>query len=346
MHLPAMTNRNDDSWRETDFERWFDVHPYLPDGERILVVGRHQPVRRMVDLIGLDRDGGLVIMEVANGPSDQRALGQALENLAHYENVSTDTLVAEDEEGGQEALREAFVATFGTEPPEIRARRRVFLVAPSHDGYSAVGTRFLSKHLSSDQISIQLLRATKSPGGFALEELESPAIQRTAALGRTFAVSARGRLFYILEPGPAPVVWSVGRLREGDTTVVFKTKPPRRALRVMKWRLMPIPPPDQTDLSHSGSVWVQRFRPDRFAKVVGALRSTEGEGPELSRILFAAFRGDEFRDFRMVPAGEFFAQWALSDRTLPDWRAIARLAEEQAESRKAARRAKKKAPTP
>lgn len=341
-----MTDKRNDSWHETDFERWFDVHPYLPDGERILVVGRHQPVRRMVDLIGLDRDGGLVILEVANGTSDQRALGQALENLAHYENVSTDTLVADDQEGGQEALREAFVATFGTEPPEIRPRRRVFLVAPSHDGYSAVCTRFLSRHLSSDQISIQLLKATKSPGGFALQELESPAIQRTATLGRTFAVSARGRLFYILEPGPTPVVWSVGRLRDGDSTLVFKTKPPRRALRVMKWHLMPIPHPGQIDLSHSGSVWAQRFRPDRSAKIIGALRSAEGEGPAVTWILFAAFRGAGFRSFQMVPAEEFYAQWALSDHALADWRAIARLAEEQAESRKVAKRAKKKAPAP
>ena len=332
-----MTYKPNDSWHETDFERWFDVHPYLPDGERILVVGRHQPERRMVDLIGLDREGGLVILEVANGKSDQRALGQALENLAHYDNVSTDTLVAEDEEGGREALREAFVATFGTEPPEIRPRRRVFLVAPSHDGYSAVRTHYLSKHLSSDEISIQLLKAKKSPGGFALEELESPAIQRPAALGRTFALSARGRVYFVLEPGVAPVVWNIGKLR--------KNKPPRRALQVMKSHLMAVPQPDQVDLAHSGSVWAQRFRPDRLAKVVGALRSTEDEGPALSRIMFAAFRGDEFRDFRMVPAGEFFAQWALSERSLPDWRSIALLAEQQAETRKAAKRAKK-APAP
>jgi hypothetical protein len=338
MQILGMTYKPNDSWHETDFERWFDVHPYLPDGERILVVGRHQPERRMVDLIGLDRDGGLVILEVANGKSDQRALGQALENLAHYEDVSTDTLVADDEEGGREALREAFVATFGTEPPEIRPRRRVFLVAPSHDGYSAVRTRYLSRHLSSDEISIQLLKARKSPGGFALEELESPSIQRTAMLGRTFAESARGRVFYVLEPGPVPVVWNVGK--QG------KKKPPRRALQVMKSHLMPIPQPSHVDLAHSGSVWAQRFRPDRFAKVIGALRSTEEEGPALSRILFAAFRGDEFRDFRMVPAGEFFSQWALSEVPLPDWRAIAQLAEQQAEARKAAKRAKKKAPAP
>jgi hypothetical protein len=338
-----MTNKSSDSWRESDFERWFEVHPYLPDGERILVVERHQPARRMVDLIGLDRDGGLVILEVANGTADQRALGQALENLAHYENVSTDTLVADDEDGGREALREAFVATFGTEPPEIRPRRRVFLVAPSHDGFSAVSTRFLSRHLSSDEISIQLLKARKSPGGFALEELEAPPIRRTAALGRTFAVSARGRVFYVLEPGPAPVVWSVGKLRDSDSALVFKAKPPRRALRVLNWHLIPIPQPDQVDLSHSGSVWAQRFRPDRLAKVIAGLK---GEGPAADLILFAGFRGEAFRGYRTVPAEEFFAQWALSDRALPDWRTIARLAEEQGEARKSARRLKKKAPAP
>ena len=48
----------------------------------------------------------------------------------------------------------------------------------------------------------------------------------------------------------------------------------------------------------------------------------------------------------MVPAEEFFAQWALSDHPLPDWRAIALLAEQQAENRKVAKLSKKKAPVP
>jgi hypothetical protein len=41
-------SRLDHSCQRTDFEPWFDVHPFLPDGERILVVGRHQrsPDRR------------------------------------------------------------------------------------------------------------------------------------------------------------------------------------------------------------------------------------------------------------------------------------------------------------
>ena len=339
-----MGNKSNDSWHETDFERWFDVHPFLPDGERILLVGRHQPVRRMVDLIGLDRDGGLVILEVKNGTSDQRALGQALENLAHYEDVSTDTLVAEDDQDAHEAFREAFLATFGTEPPQIRPRRRVFLVAPSHDGYSAVCTRFLSQHLSPDDISIQLLKATKSPGGFALEEFQSPPFQRTGALGQTFAVSARGRVFYVLEPGPAPVLWHVGKLRDSDSTIVLKGKPSRRTLQVMKWHLMPMQHPEQIDLSHSGSVWAERQKPDRLAKIIACVKSKEGEAAMASQVLFASFRGEEFREFRMVPAEEFFGQWALSERSLPDWRAIAQLAQERAESRKAAKRSKKRAP--
>ena len=34
-------SRPDPSWQRTEFERWFDVHPFLPDGERVLIVGRH-----------------------------------------------------------------------------------------------------------------------------------------------------------------------------------------------------------------------------------------------------------------------------------------------------------------
>ena len=339
-----MGSKTKDSWHETDFERWFDVHPFLPDGERILLVGRHQPIRRMVDLIGLDREGGLVILEVKNGKSDQRAIGHALEYLAHYDDVSTETLLDGDDQDAHEAFREAFVGTFGTEPPpQIRTRRRVYLVAPAHDSQSAVCTRYLSRHLSQDEITIQLLKATKSPGGFALEEFQCPPFERTSALGRTFAVSARGRVFYLLEPGPAPVVWSVGKLRDSDATIAFRSRPARRTLRELKWHLMPMQHPEQVDLSHSGSVWKQRDKADRFGKVIATARSGERGAPDENQVLFAAFRGNEFREFRMLRADEFFSQWALSERPLPDWRTIAQMAEQRIVERKAAKQLKKKA---
>jgi hypothetical protein len=315
-------NSTDHAWQRTQFERWFDVHPYLPGGERILVVGRHQQGRRAVALVALDGEGGLVILEVSDGPSGRRSVGAALEYLAHYEDATLDALL-DDDEAAVDALRDAFRATFGAEPSALGPRRRVLLVAPSHGSYAAVCANYLSRHLTGET-TVGLLKATTSAAGFILEDYDASPLRRAAALGPTFAVSVRGRLYYVLEPGPAPVVWSVGRIRARDGAVEVKGKPPRRALKLVRWPLMPIGQPDQVDLSGTGTVWMQRERNDRLARVLGTVREPARGDVARSYVVFAAFRLDEPRGFRMRPAEEFFRRWEPSDRPLPGWAAIAR----------------------
>ncbi len=320
-----MVTKRTDSWRTTDFERWFDVNPYLLDGERILIIDRRRPLRRAVELTALDREGGLVVLAVTSVTSDWRAVGQVLESLAHREDLSTDDF-SNGAGDASAAFRDAFTATFGTEPPAVSPRRRAFLVAPWHDAHAAIGVRYLSRHLAQGGLSIQLLKATKSLGGFTLERFVPPPLKRTSTLDRTFAVSSEGRVFYVLEPGSPSVVWNVGRQRERDGTLAFRSRPSRRTLRHLSWHLMPIQHPEQVDLSYSGTVWTQHDRPDRLAKVIGTLRESSGA----TQVAFAAFRGGEFRAFRQKPGAEFFAQWTASEETLPGWGAIATLAREQA----------------
>jgi hypothetical protein len=325
-------SRLDHSWQRTDFERWFDVHSFLPDDERVLVVGRHQTGRRSIALVALDREGGLVILEVADGPTGRRAVGAALEHLARYEGAAVEALL-EDEEGAAEAFHEAFRSTFGVEPPTLTSRRRVLLVAPSHGAWTAVCARYLARHLQS-HITVRLLKARRSAGGFVLEDYDPPPLQRAAAFPATFAVSAEGRLFYVLEPGRMPVVWSVGRIRDRDGAIVFKAKPPRRTLRVARWPMMPVEQPDQVDMSGTGTIWMQRDRTDRVARVIGSLRSPAKGSTGTSYVVFASFRQDRFRAFRIRPAEEFFRRWAPADRPLPGWGAITLEAERQASARK------------
>jgi hypothetical protein len=325
-------SRLDHSWQRIDFERWFDVHPFLPDGERILVVARHQPGRRTVALVALDREGGIVILEATDAPTGKRAVGTALEHLAHYEGATLEALL-QDEEGGAPALHEALRSTFGVEPPALTSRRRVLLVAPSHGTWAAVCARYLARHLQGD-ITIRLLKASRSCGRFVLEDYDPPPLQRAATLMATFAVSAEGRLFYVLEPGRKAVVWSVGRIRDRDGAIVFKAKPPRRTLRVARWPVMPVGHPDQVDVSGTGTIWMQRDRTDRVARVIGSVRSAARGSTGTSHVVFASFRQDRFRAFRMRPAEDFFRRWVPADRSLPGWDAIALEAERQASARK------------
>jgi hypothetical protein len=337
-----MAKKSKTDWHESDFERWFAANPYLPGGERVLLVGRHQPIRRMVDLIAVDAHGGLVILEVKNESSNRRAIGQALEYLSHYDDLTIDGLLEEDDESSPDDFLQAFHETFKTDPPELTSRRRVYLVAPSHDNYSAVCTRYLSRYLSSGDVAFHLLRAMPTAEGFELEQFECPPLVRTSALEQGFARSGRGRLFYVLVPGASPVLWSVGRMRDSDGAILFGAKPSRRTLRIIRWHLMPIEQPEQVDLTQSGTVWEHKQKPGRFSKLIGRVRL----GPTGSQghwyVVFAAFRGAEFRTFRTRPAAEFRRDWQRSDHLLPDWRAIAGLAQEQVDVRKAAAKARKR----
>jgi hypothetical protein len=47
------------------------------------------------------------------------------------------------------------------------------------------------------------------------------------------------------------------------------------------------------------------------------------------------FRGEQFRTVLKRPADEFFRDWAPSESTLPDWRAIALAVRERDRDRKA-----------
>jgi hypothetical protein len=331
-----MPIRRPESWQSHEFERWFDANPYLPDGERILIVGRQEPLGRMVVLIGLDGGGGLVILEVRNEVTDRRAIGAALEYLAQYEDASVEALL-DHEDASLEALRHAFAASFGGQLPPLGPRRRVLLIAPGHDPFATACAGYLSRHLTGGT-TIQLLRAAKSAGGFTFEEFRGGRLQPASALARGFAVSLRGRWYYVLEPGAAPVVWSLGKTAKSDGTFAIGGKPSRRAVRLLRGHLMPLRHPEGLDVSHNATVWSQRGRPDRLARVLGTIAGPV-RGATVERfVAFALFQGEEFRSFRQRPADEFYRGWAPTDRPLPDWATIARLAQRRIETRRLAKR--------
>jgi hypothetical protein len=107
-------------------------NPFLPKGvppnrERVLVISRQRPIRRVVDLLALDGTGGLVIVEVKNERTTRAAIGQSLEYLAQY----IDTVV-EDLEDEYSALiptgnlKDDFRSLFNKEL-SVASRRRVYL---------------------------------------------------------------------------------------------------------------------------------------------------------------------------------------------------------------------------
>ncbi len=313
-------------WNERDFERWFELNSLLPDGEKLLIVGSHQAIRRMVDLIAIDHDGGLVILEVKNESSNRKAIGQALEYLSQYDEVDLDELAEDYEDFRHGNLRADFRSLFGRDITLLSARRRVYLVAPSHDVYSAVCTAYLERHLQSD-LRFHLLTATLDGQGFRLTEYQSKPFKRLGGLGRTFALNPRGRrLYHIIEPGAVPIVWNVGRWYDATGTLAVPLRPSRKLLRRARSHFLPLGEHHpQVDMSSSGSVWQHVSKRGREAILIGQVTAAAGKEPH-AVVAFAEFRNGAFGTFRRRPADEFWTSWTRSGTAPRSWAELVALA--------------------
>src|SRR4051794_22820054 len=92
------------TWQERDFEEWFRTNARLPGGEQVLLVRRQRAVGRMVDLLALDEQGGLVFLEIKNERCTRRAVAQAVEYLSQYAEATIDEVTDEYEEHIGEAF--------------------------------------------------------------------------------------------------------------------------------------------------------------------------------------------------------------------------------------------------
>jgi hypothetical protein len=311
------------SWKENNFESWFRKNPQLPDGEHLLIVGIHQPIRRMVDLIALDKNGGLVILEVKNESSNRKAIGQALEYLSIYDDLSLEELADDFEEFTGSSLEKAFLDAFDHHITQLTKHRRVFLVAPRHDSYSAVCASYLGKLLAERQIEIGLLEATEEGNGFRIVKVQPKPFLRLGALPRGFAINPRGtRLFYVIQPGSEPIVWNVGRWSERDRGVTVRVQPSPKLLRRYRSHLLPLElPPHGIDFSASGSVWIPKRKHERKAIVIGQITTQEAGQPK-SYIAFAQFQNGQFQTFRRRPADTFHSNWDRVDDKAISWSEI------------------------
>jgi hypothetical protein len=314
-------------WRERDFERWFQSHSRLPGDEPILLITRQRPIRRVVDLVGIDSKGGLVILEVKNESTSRRAIGQALEYLSHYEEISLPALAEEYEEETGRSLLEDFQERFGQRLLAVSTRRRVYLVGPSHDAYAAVCADYLSRHLGAAGVEVQLVVAQRADAGFQVSLYRAEGLRRASDLPAGFAVSPRHHLFQIIAPGPQAILWHIGWLDPATHQLRLRKTVSRRTLRPSQRLLMPCEVPAGVRTDNAGAVYAHRTRRGRKAKVIGYV-STQGD--TAATYAFVAVFDDEvgFRCFQRIPSKGLERDWSPSERELPDWRATAQFAQE------------------
>jgi hypothetical protein len=297
----------------------------LPNGEPVLVISRQRPIRRVVDLLALDGTGGLVIVEVKNERSTRAAIGQSLEYLAQYVDTGVEDL--EDEYSARiptGSLKDDFRSLFNKEL-SVASRRRVYLVAPSFDISSAVCVQYLGERLLAGEVEYSLIRATRKGAGFVIERFECPAFTPARNLqAGGFAVTPSGRLYYVLEGGPRPVMWSIGK-RIGVRGLRLPSAPALklRCIQVVNRMLIPAESAKEVDIAQSGTVWQHPTRPATTARLLGRVLPDSTQPGQQGFAVITRFVDKAFERFQQKSWSDFAANWRRVDVELPDWRSIA-----------------------
>jgi hypothetical protein len=313
-------------WSESHFEKWFIANPVLPGGEPVFMVKRHRLLRRDVDLLALSADGGLILIEVKNERTTREAVGQSLEYLARFAETDVEQLQAEygtlKPNGDMQAdFRKAFNREL-----KLTQERRVYLVAPSFDLPSEVCVSYLGEQLRGSSIKYGLIRARPTGAAFTIELLECRRPEHSSKIKEGSALTGGARLFLVLEPGPHPVMWYVGkraedrrlRLAAGDALAWA-------SVQVLDRMLVPEGQLEGVDLSLSGTVWNRRDRPGTQAKLVGQVLCGSRHDTQAPSAVIARFKHGKFVKFQKKAWSGFVAQWHRESPAseLPSWRSIA-----------------------
>lgn len=321
------------AWTETQFEKWFLNNPFLPNEERVLVIDKQSPLRRVVDLVALDQDGGLVIVEVKNEKSTRTVVGQSVEYLAQYQAryITIDTL--SDLYGGSplkpnRSLRDDFERMFGKKLSEISARRRVYIAGPSFDAYSDICVQYLNDKLRRAKITFSLLAVSKVGSKFCFREERAREWLPSKNLAeRRFYMSPGRFVYYVLSAGASPVLWKIGRQRNGNLDPL--TGSAARHVLVRRHVFSPIggsPREVRTELT--GTTWRHRTRSTFTATVIGVV-DRGGKGPfAKARVVIARYDSNQFKTLSVRLLRRFKQKYRQKDTlNLPDWSGIAAAAE-------------------
>jgi hypothetical protein len=313
--------------REKAIADWFLKNEELPGNEKVLIIRRDRPITRVVDLLGLDAAGCLVFLELKNETSTRRAIGQIIEYLSDYEDVSLDVL-RDDYVASRwgATLDEAFERRFGA-PLKLNARKRAFLVGPAFDASSQQSVQFLSARAEALGTDFGLIQIEeRGSGTFSWRHFKPEPLCRASQLKQGFVgQDRRGRVFAVLTAGRGPVLWNVGKPVPNTTGLKLPRAAgfSRRGLRVEDRPLRVPEGPTTVDLSTTGQVFQRHGNPSRTAKVIGLVTGERRKnGASEPMIVFAELRDNALTGFRSRRATDFRERWFHTDRTAPDWPAL------------------------
>ena len=123
--------------KEKEIEDYLEKHIQVLDKD-IFIIGRQVPTgsKTIIDLMGLDRDGNVVIIEIKKGVSAREVISQILEYGVWAENIQYEDLnrIAKDKHlNGFQNLYKKYKADFKSVPEPFNRKQRLYIVAEKID---------------------------------------------------------------------------------------------------------------------------------------------------------------------------------------------------------------------
>ncbi len=123
--------------KEKDIEDYLENHIQVLDKD-IFIIGRqvHTATKTRIDLMGLDKEGNVVIIEIKKGVSEREVVSQILEYGVWAENIQYEDInrIAKDKhlEGFQD-LYKKYEADFKSVPEPFNQNQRLYIVVEKID---------------------------------------------------------------------------------------------------------------------------------------------------------------------------------------------------------------------
>lgn len=122
---------------ESRLEEWLYKDIGLVNDD-LLVIGKQVATAHTgsIDLLAMDADGNLVILELKRDKTPRDVVAQTLDYASWVKTLRYDDVeqIAAKFLGGDDALEQAFMKKFGTDPPEVvNKKHRMYIVASALD---------------------------------------------------------------------------------------------------------------------------------------------------------------------------------------------------------------------
>lgn len=168
---------------EAHLECWLENSPWAIAQEPLLIIGRQTSATQeeygtiFPDLMGLDKEGNIVIIELKKGRTPREVIAQLLEYAAWANDLSDDKIndifTMYKSSGSENSLDKAFVETFEADDfPSLNQRLRLFIAAEEITPSVSKVCRFLRQVHGLDVNCIQF-KIYQTEGGEVLVNSEA-----------------------------------------------------------------------------------------------------------------------------------------------------------------------------